>query len=314
MVFVSMDHIYKNLFVKLRRKKLIMKNILRIFTLAMMLTVAFVITGCGSEDDTSNNDEKIKTIKIGHAPYDYEEPPLEVTKIIAEEQGYEVEVVEGDVGFMFLALQEGDIDIWPGLWLPSIHKSYQEDFEDEYIQGSAIFEDAPTGLVAPQYVDIDNVEDLVGNEDLVGSKIVGFEPGSGMMIAAEDLIEGYDLDMELISGTVASMMAEVDYAISHEEPILFIGWRPHAMFQKYDLKNIDDPRGYYEYDSYYWAVNKDFEEKAPDMYNYVMNFEQSIDDNEAFLMAVENDEKDMHEMAQEWIEENRSDINKWLGE
>lgn len=290
-----------------------MKNVPRIIMLAILLAMAGVISGCSDGDDTTNEGEK-KVIKIGHAPYDYEEPPLEVTKLIAEEQGYEVEVVEGDVGFMFLALQEGDIDIWPGLWLPSIHRSYQEDFEGEYIQGSAIFEDAPTGLVAPEYVDIETAEDLVGNEDLVDNKIVGFEPGSGMMIAAEELIEGYDLDMELISGTVASMMAEVDYAISHEEPILFIGWRPHAMFQKYDLKNIDDPRGYYEYDSYYWAINEDFEEKAPDMYNYVMNFKQSIDDNEEFLMGIETGEKDIEEMAKDWIEENRSDIDEWLKE
>lgn len=267
-----------------------------------------VLAACGDD-----NDDKDKVIKIGHAPYDYEEPPLEITKQIAEEQGYEVEVVEGDVGFMFLALKQGDIDIWPGLWLPSIHKSYQEDFEGEYIQGSAIFEDAPTGLVAPEYVDFDEVPDLVGNEDVVDNKIVGFEPGSGMMIAADELIEGYDLDLELISGTMASMLAEVDYAIEHEEPILFIGWRPHTMFQKYDLKNIEDPEGYYEYDSYYWAINNDFEEKAPDLFNYAMNFEQSIDENEDFLARKEEEGLSMEEMAEEWIEENRSEIDEWLG-
>lgn len=291
-----------------------MKKTIKIVPLLLIFLVGAIISACGQDDnDNSADNEEKGLIKIGHAPYDYEEPPLAITKQIAEEQGYEVEVVEGDIGFMFLALKEGDIDIWPGLWLPSIHKSYQEDFKDDYIQGSAIFEDAPTGLVAPEYVDFDSVEDLVGNEDVVGNKIVGFEPGSGMMLAADELIEGYDLDMELISGTTASMLAEVDYATKQEEPILFIGWRPHTMFQKYDLKNIDDPRGYYEYDSYYWAINEDFEEKAPDMFDYVMRFEQSIDDNEAFLVGSEEEDKDMDEMAKEWIEDHRSDIDDWLG-
>lgn len=289
-----------------------MKKMTKILPLLFVLLIGIVLSACGS-DDAGENEEK-KVIKIGHAPYAYEDAPIAITERIAEEQGYETEIVEGDVGFLFLALQEGDIDIWPGLWLPSIHKSYQEDFKDEYIQGSAIFEDAPTGLVAPEYVDIDDVEDLIDNEELVDNKIVGFEPGSGMMITADELIEGYDLDMDLVSGTMASMLAEVDYAIQHEEPILFIGWRPHAMFQKYDLKNIDDPRGYYVHDSFYWAINKGFEEKAPDMFNYVMNFEQSIDDNEELSIKGEEDDTEMAELAEEWIEEHRSEIDDWLEE
>lgn len=133
------------------------------------------------------------------------------------------------------------------------------------------------------------------------------------MIVAQELIDGYGLDMELVSGTMASMLAEVDYAISQEEPILFIGWRPHTMFQKYDLKNIDDPEGYYEYDSYYWAIHNEFEEKAPDLFNYVMNFKQSIDENEEFLVGKEEEGLSMEEMAAEWIKENRSQIDGWLG-
>ena len=296
--------------VKSRGKKIggkFLKKKINVLPLLLMLLISVILVACGG------NDNEKTVIKIGHAPYDYEEPPLEITKQIAEEQGYEVEVVEGDVGFLFLALEQGDIDIWPGLWLPSIHKSYAEEFEGKYIQGSAIFENAPTGLVAPKYVDIDEVPDLVGNEAIVNNKIVGFEPGSGMMIVAQELIDGYGLDMELVSGTMASMLAEVDYAISQEEPILFIGWRPHTMFQKYDLKNIDDPEGYYEYDSYYWAIHNEFEEKAPDLFNYVMNFKQSIDENEEFLVGKEEEGLSMEEMAAEWIKENRSQIDGWLG-
>lgn len=290
-----------------------MKKIKKVMPLLLVLLIGIFVAACGQGDDDITEKEEKPVIKIGHAPYDYEEPPIAITKQIAEEEGYEVEIVEGEVGFLFLALQEGDIDIWPGLWLPSIHQSYQEDFEGEYIQGSTIFADAPTGLVAPDYVDFDSVEDLIGNEDIVDNKIVGFEPGSGMMIVADELIEGYDLDMELVSGTLSSMLSEVDYAINQKESILFIGWRPHIMFQKYDLKSIEDPKGFYENDSYYWAINNDFEEKAPDLFNYTMNFEQSIDDNEAFLIGFEEENRTMEEMAAEWIEEHRAEIDEWLG-
>lgn len=283
--------------------------------LFIVLSIGMIITGCSSDKNESTNekkDEKSKVIKIGKAPYDYEAPVLEVTKQIMEEQGYEVEVVEGDVGFMFLALEQGDIDIWPGVWLPSIHESYHEKYKDSYELGSAIFEDAPIGIVVPSYVEVDSMTDLKGNEDIVDNKLVGFEPGSGMMIVAEEVIEGYDLDLELVSGTLSSMMAEADYSITHEEPILFLGWRPHVMFRNYDLKVLEDPKGFWGVDSYYWGINKDFESKSPEMYHYVKNFKMSIDDNEAFLNGVQNEDKDMSELASEWIEDNRADIDKWI--
>lgn len=292
-------------------------TVLLIVTLAMGM---ILLAGCATQEQNDNagdnrsQDDAIKdvVIKIGKAPFDYELPVLEVTKQILEEKGYKVEVVEGDIGFMFLSLVQGDIDIWPGVWLPSIHSSYQEKYGDQYELGSAIFEDAPVGWVVPKYVDVDSIADLKGNEDKVNGKLTGFSPGSGMMLVSEEIIEGYDLDLELVSGSSSSMMAEVDYATKQNEPILFLGWRPHTMFRNYDIKVLDDPKGYWELDSYYWGINTNFEEKAPDMYQFVNKFKMSIDDNEEFLYKYHDEEKDSKKLAEQWIEDNRSEIDTWL--
>lgn len=275
--------------------------------MAIAIIGVLVFAGC-----TGNGEDGNKIITIGNAPYDYEIPPLEVTKLIAKEQGYSIKVVEGDIGFMFLSLTNGDIDAWPGIWLPSIHRSYQERYEDQYELGSAIFEDAPIGWVVPDYVDIDSIADLKGREDVVQKKLVGFEPGSGMMLVSDEIIKGYGLDLQLVSGTLPSMLAEADYAISQKEPILFLGWRPHTMFRKYNLKVLDDPLGFWEVDSAYWGIGKDFKEKAPDMYKFMHEFKMSIEDHEAFLNSMESEGKDAAELAKQWIEDHRSEIDSWL--
>lgn len=285
------------------------KLIIVILSLVTFVMGAVLVTGCTKENDAENKDV---VIKIGSAPYDYEIPVLEVAKQIAEEKGYKIEVIEGDVGFMYLSLVQGDIDAWPGVWLPSIHKSYQDKYGDKYELGSAIFENAPIGWIVPEYVDLDSVADLKGNENIVKGKLMGIEPGSGMMLVSKDIIEGYDLDIELISGTLPSMMAEVDYATKHNEPILFIGWRPHTMFRDYDIKVLDEPKGFWEYDGFYWGLNKDFKDKAPEMYNFFKNFKMSIDDNEEFLYGYQNENKDVKTLAKDWIENNRSEIDTWL--
>lgn len=275
----------------------------------ILMASTFLLMACGGGTTEDN-----KVIRIGNAPYDYEVPVLEITRQIAEEEGYEVEVVEGDVGFMFMSLSQDDIDIWPGVWLPSIHETYQEQYQDDYELGSEIFGEADIGWVVPEYLeDINSIEDIKGNEDLFDGKMIGLEPGAGMMQVSEEIIEGYDLELDLISGSMGSMMAEADYAITHEEPIIFLGWRPHTMMRNYDLKFLEDPKGYWELDGEYWGIRLGLEEDAPEIYSFVTNFKMSIDDTEEFLYGYQEAGEEVEELASEWIEKNRSDINNWLG-
>lgn len=280
------------------------------FYLLIMLVIAssLLIVGCTNDGGVA----KDKVLKIGQAPYDYEVPFVEITKQIATEQGYRVEVVKGDVGFMFLSLVQGDIDIWSGVWLPSIHDTYQGKYGDQYELGSAIFENAPVGWAVPEYMGIDSIADFQGNEELVDKKLTGFEPGSGMMLLSKEVIEGYDLDMEIIPGTLAAMMAEVDYAITHEKPIVFLGWRPHTMMRKYDVKVLEDPKGYWDLDSELWGMRLGLAEEAPDIHNYCQNFKMSLDETEKFLFDYQEDGKKVEDLAKEWIENNRSQIDSWL--
>ncbi|MBE0467786.1 MAG: hypothetical protein IBX71_11275, partial [Candidatus Desulforudis sp.] len=249
-----------------------MKRIILLMVIAFCGLGLVLLAGCGGDGA-----DKATVVKIGKAPYDYEDPVLAVTRQIAVEQGYEVEVVEGDIGFMFLSLAQGDTDIWPGIWLPSIHGTYLSRYGDSFELGSAIFENAPLGWAVPQYVEVDSIADLKGNEDVVNGKLYGLEPGCGMMLVSQEIIDGYGLDLELIGGSLPSMMAEVDYAFKQHQPIAFLAWRPHTMFRNYKIKILDDPEGYWAYDSEYWGIGEGFAEKAPDLYNFCKNFKMNIE-------------------------------------
>src|SRR5690625_3187104 len=230
-----------------------MKQSSRFILLVTSILFALLIAGCGGTSDKAEN----KVIKIGTAPYDYEKPTVEITKKIAEEQGYDIEIVEGEIGFLYLSLADGDVDIWPGVFLPTLHESYHEKHKDDYEQGNVIYQSKLSGLGVPEYSEIDSIHDLKGNEDLFDNKIIGYEPGSGLMERVESFIEEYDLDFELVSGTVSSLLAELDYATSHEEPILFLAWRPHPKFVKYDIRGLDDLDDFFSRDYLQWGVGKD---------------------------------------------------------
>nr|WP_280951879.1 glycine betaine ABC transporter substrate-binding protein [Alteribacter populi] len=229
---------------------------------------------------------------------------------IAEELGYPTETTEGDVGVMFLGLSRGDVDIYPDMWLPTLHASYLAEHEDDIDIVGTIYEEAPVGWAVPDYMDIDSTEELKGNEDLFDGELIGIEAGAGMMPTSEETLEEYDLDLNLISGSTEAMLAAIMRATGNEEPIVFLAWRPHTMFQLFDIKMLEDPKGIWEYDNVKTGVNKDFAEKAPELYSFLEQFEMSIDEVEDFMLRMEDEELDA--VAEEWIEENRSQIDEWL--
>jgi len=282
------------------------KTCMAILSLLVLTFILTMLAGCASVGNQ-------KVIKIGSTSYDYEIPIVEITRQIAAEQGYKAQVVEGDIDYMFKSLANGDIDIWPGIRMPFMQESYQENYSKKIELGSAIMEKAPVGWVVPEYVDIDSIDELKGKEGEVHGKLVGFEAGAGMMKVSREIIQDYNLDLDLAAGTVPSMMDRAEEAFQDNKPILFLGLRPHSMFREYSLKMLDDPKGYWAEDTYYLGISEGLKDKAPDLYDWSQNFKLSLDDAENLMFGYQQAGTSIEELARAWIDGNRSKLDAWLG-
>ncbi|MFW5841734.1 MAG: glycine betaine ABC transporter substrate-binding protein [Bacillota bacterium] len=79
---------------------------------------------------------------------------------ILEDEGYTVTTTEADPGIVFTTIAQGDADAFLDGWLPVTHGSYQEQYEDDYLDLGYNFEGARIGLVVPSYVEIDSIDEL----------------------------------------------------------------------------------------------------------------------------------------------------------
>lgn len=279
-----------------------------------ILLLIFSIFAFGCAKQEANQVGEKPTILIALDPYTSSWPSAYVYKHIAEELGYSTEFVEGDIGFIYLGLAQGDIDIQPAAWVPTLHGSYIKKYKDKVELTGTIYEKPDMGWTVPTYVDIDTIAELKGRADEFDHKIVGIEPSTGVMMTSEKTIESYGLDdYDLVEGSTAGMLAEVERAISKKEPIVFIGWRPHTMFSRYNIKVLKDTKGIWELDNVKTAVHKSFKEKAPDLYNFSQNFNISIEDIEKMQKQMEENNKDINILTKDWIEKNRTKIDEMLG-
>lgn len=287
----------------------------------VLLSIAFMLllAACGANDedkDASDNkasDATGKEIIIGLDPYDYATVPAYISQEILTREGYDAKIQDGEVGILFAALAEGDIDVFVDIWSPNLQKNYLEKYEGEFDVIGTLYTDAPVGLAVPEFMeDVNSTEDLNKYKDEFEGTLYAVDAGSGMDQTTRQLVEEYDLDYSVTNSSLPAMVAQASKMIDEKEPIVFNAWRPHTMFQLLDIKMLEDPKDVWGSDSVQIGAVFDLKEKAPEAYTLYSNMTLTLDEIEEWLLSMEQDDKEPAELAKEWVDNNEDRINEWL--
>ncbi len=297
----------------------------RILILTIVLSMVLVLGACGSTGDNApdngangsaeNGAEEKGEIVFGVTPWSTTIPPTTIAQLILEDMGYQVTWREADVGLIYSGLASGDIDVFMDSWLPILHANYMEQFGDKIEDLAVSYPDADLGWVVPSYVEeVNSIEDLNEHADLFGGKVYGIDEGAGMTKTSRELIDVYDLDIEYVASSEAAMLSQAATAIQAQEPILFLGYRPHSMFAMWDLKILEDPKGIWESSEVHVVANKDFKNKAPEAYNFLKNWSIPLEDLEQMILEIDQNNADPKELAKQWIEANQEKVAEMTGQ
>lgn len=282
----------------------------KIIILALIVLLSFsLIVGCSNS--TASEDKG--TVRIGYVNWAECVAVSNLWQVILEDQGYTVELTQLDVAPLFVGLSEGDLDVFMDSWLPITHETYWTEYQDSLEDYGTWYEgSAKIGIVVPQYVTIDSIDEMKDESDKFGNQIVGIDPGAGIMKATDRANESYDLGFEVLQSSESAMMAALDKAYQNNEWIAITGWSPHWMFAEYDLKYLDDPKGEYgESEEIHTLANKEFSTQQPKVAAMLKNFSMS-DQQIGSLEALINGGMTPTEAAQQWIEENQDVVDSWI--
>jgi len=284
-----------------------------IVTLITVLLASFVV-GCSSSQQANTPSQNDKgTIKIGYVNWAECVAVSNLWQLLLEEQGYKVELIQLDVAPLYVGLSKGDIDLFMDAWLPITHAAYWQEYQDSYEDyGIWYQESAKIGIVVPKYVTIDSIAQLKDEAAKFNSKIIGIDPGAGIMKAAVRANESYVLGYEVVQGSEAAMMAALDKAYSKNEWIAITGWSPHWMFAKYDLKYLDDPKQEFgEAEQVHILAHKDFSSKQAEVAAMLKKFKMT-DAQIGSLEGLINDGMEPADAAKKWRDENKDVVESWL--
>ena len=251
-----------------------------------------------------------KTVKLGTMSWEDILPITGVAKKALEDRGYKVEVTPfSEWGIAYAALTKGDVEVLVSQ-VDYVAQDYWKKNKSKLEKVSIVSDGLYQAFAVPSYVDIKSIEDLNANADKFGGKIIGIEPGSGLMRESATAVKNYGLKLQLVEGSTSGMTAALKAAYDRKEPIVVTLWDPTWMFQKFDMKFLADPKRVFSPpQAYNLIAKKGFSAEKPEAREILSGVFMPLDQVRAINTAV-SDGKTMDQAIQDWIGANDALIKR----
>jgi len=237
--------------------------------------------------------------------------------------GYTPTTTVLSVPVTFASIQNNDIDVFLGNWMPA-----QQADRGHYVEDGSVVVIRPnlTGakytLAVPAYTFAAGLQDFKDIERFgpqINDSIYGIEPGNDGNRHVLEMLKQDQFGLgnfKLIESSEQGMLAQVERAYRDKKPIVFLAWEPHPMNMRFDLKYLaggDEVFGpNYGGATIYTVTRKGYGAACPNVGRLLANLEFTLRGESEMMAAI----LDRHEApdlaATEWLKANPTATAAWL--
>jgi len=267
--------------------------------------------------------ESCRTVRFADVGWTDITATTALTSRILEGLGYETRTDVLAVPVTYASMKNKDIDVFLGNWMPTMEadrKPYVEDKSVEVV--GANLEGAKYTLAVPAYTyeaGLKSFGDVAKFKDQLEGQIYGIEPGNDGNRLILGMIEKDQFGLggfELVESSEQGMLAQLDRATRRKEPMVFLGWEPHPMNTKYEMKYLeggDEVFGAnYGGATVYTNVRAGYREECPNVGKLISNLKFTLPMENELMGAILFDGIDPAQAAETWLKANLAAIEPWL--
>ncbi|GGD16194.1 ABC transporter substrate-binding protein [Pontibacillus salipaludis] len=317
-------------------------------TLLISTMLLFVLAACSGS--TESESDSIETITFSDAGWDSQRVHNEIAGTIIENGfDYETDVTTGSSPAVVQGLRQGDIQVMMEFWVDNMQEEYDEAIEkDEIKEASVNFDDNKQGYWVPTYViegdeergiepmapDLKTVADLKkypelfqDPEDPDKGRVYGSPSGFAADKMLEPKLDAYNLDNFNYFRPGSSAGLATSLADAYEAGEAWVGyyWSPTWVTSVFDITLLEEP----EYNEEQFkenygteipptrvtvAVHSDFPDQAPEVYDFLQNYETSNKLTQSALGYMKENEASAEEAAHWWLKEHEDVWTEWVSE
>ena len=258
---------------------------------------------------------------------------------LLEEMGYNIEYVSAGALPQHPGIAQGNLHLQTEVWTNNVGDLYPDLVEkgDIVVVGNLGLE-PKEGWIYPPYMEekcpglpsykalFECQQAFANASTFPKGRLITYPADWGTR--SRDLVASVNMPFEPIpGGSEGAMMAELKSAYAAEEPILMMIWQPHWIFADLDLNWVEwnkiegecveesqekETACGFQQAEVHKVVWGGFEKKWPAAYKMVSNFTLTNEDENWAIFEVDNNGRDVKDVAKEWLEKNESLWKGWI--
>lgn len=286
-------------------------------------SIVVLIAAVSSYAAIANDPEQCQTVRFSDVGWTDITATTSTTALILEGLGYEPDIKVLGVPVTFASLENNDIDVFLGNWMPA-----QEPAITPYLEKGTI-ESVKMNLEGAKYTLVTNKNGADAGissfanihefKEQLDGKIYGIEPGNegnGYIQAMIDENKFNLAGFEVVESSEQGMLSQVDRANKKDQMVVFLGWEPHPMNSNFELTYLEDGDDIFGPNfggaQVHTITRANYSAECPNMATLLNNLVFSLPMENEIMGKILDDGQDPKKAAKAWIEANADILPVWL--
>jgi choline ABC transporter permease protein len=237
--------------------------------------------------------------------------------------GYSPTVTVLSVPVTFASLQNNDLDVFLGNWMPA-----QAGDRGHYVEDGTVvviganLTGAKYTLAVPAYAyaaGLKDFKDIQRFAAQLNDSIYGIEPGNDGNRHVLDMLKQDQLGLvgfKLVESSEQGMLAQVERAYHDKKPVVFLAWEPHPMNMRFDLKYLAGGDEFfgpnYGGATIYTVTRRGYSAECPNVGRLLANLKFTLRGESEMMAAILDQHEPSDIAATEWLKANPTAVKAWL--
>ncbi|HSY08061.1 MAG TPA: choline ABC transporter permease subunit [Steroidobacteraceae bacterium] len=288
-----------------------------VFLLGALIALGSVIPAYAVEDASC------RTVRLSDIGWTDVTTTTALVASVLRELGYEPQVTVLSVPVTYASMKNKDIDVFLGNWMPTQEgdrRAFVADGSVDVLDANLV--GAKYTLAVPAYTYDAGLRDFADIQRFAAAlnhSIYGIEPGNDGNRQILGIIAHHQFnlgDFKLIESSEQGMLAEVERAVRAHAPIVFLGWDPHPMNMRFQIRYLSGGDATfgpnYGGASVFTNTRAGYSAQCPNVGRLLMNLKFTPRGESEVMDAILNRHETPAAAAAAWLQANPAIKAQWL--
>ena len=289
----------------------------------MALLIAVPVRSFAAGGDTAREPESCRTVRFADIGWTDVAATTGLASHLLRKLGYQPQVTVLSIPVTYASMKNKDIDVFLGNWMPA----QERDSRAYLAEGSveilgANLTGAKYTLAVPAYTYEAGIKDFADIQRFAAElkhEIYGIEPGNDGNRLVLELIRTNQVglgDFKLVESSEQGMLAQVERAYAARQPIVFLGWEPHPMNTRFDMRYLTGGDASFGPNfggaTVFTNTRAGYVRECPNVGRLLKNLRFTLRGESELMAGILDRHLSPEAAAAEWVEANPAVLTTWF--